>query len=197
MRIGLDVDGILYKWDLTAGYMLREVLPDSPYTGEPLLMQESESWNHIQQIVAPEHWKWLWTEGVRLGLFRHGHMYKGTIQAVRRLALQGDIVIITHRPKAAVPDTLAWLAYQQLPIAEIHILTNGEPKSRVPNLDVFLDDKPENCTDMLKTGAEVCIWDRPWNQQAVDGVIRLSSWAAFERVVEHRQHTRKLLGLAA
>lgn len=183
-RIGLDVDGIMYKWDLTAGYMLREVLPNSPYKDERLLMAESTHWNHIQEIVSKEHWKWLWSEGVRLGLFRHGHMYKGTIQAVRRLSALGDIVIITHRPKAAVPDTLAWLAYQQLPISEIHILTNGEPKSRVPDLDIFLDDKPENCYDMVDNSPKtrVWMWDRPWNQDAV-GISRIASWGQFESEV--------------
>lgn len=197
MRIGLDVDGILYEWERTARYMLREVLPDSPYTKDGPLGVPSTRWNYIKDNVSREHNKWLWDEGVKLGMFRHGHLYPGTIEAVKRLARRGQIVIITHRPERAVPDTLAWLAYHQLPLSEIHILSNQEPKSQISNLDVFLDDKPENCTDMLKTGAEVCIWDRPWNQQAVDGVIRLSSWATFERVVEHRRHTRKLIGLAA
>lgn len=184
MRIGLDVDGVLYKWDLTAGYMLREVLPDSPYKGDPRLMIESPSWHYIEGIVSKEHWRWLWNEGVKLGLFRHGHLYKGAIQAVRRLATFGEIVIITHRPKQAVPDTLAWLAYQQLPISEIHILTKGEPKSRVNDLDVFLDDKPENCEDMrANSEARVGIWNRPWNQTS-DFSPRIYSWQDFESMVE-------------
>lgn len=193
MRIGLDVDGILYQWEKTARYMLREVLPDSPYTVDGPMGKVQSCWTYIEDNISKEHSKWLWSEGVRLGLFRHGHMYPGTIEAVRRLARRGEIVIITHRPAKAVQDTLAWLAYHQLPLSEIHILSNQEPKSLIANLDVFLDDKPENCTDMLKTGAEVCLWDRPWNQrEPVDGVIRLSSWPTFERVVENRKYDKTI-----
>jgi uncharacterized HAD superfamily protein len=164
LRIGIDLDGVCYHWEKTARYMLREILPNSPYKGDPALERPSMGWDYIEHNVAPEHWKWLWSEGVKLGLFRYGHMFKGTIEAVRKLAQLGDIIVITHRPAAAVPDTLAWLAYQQLPLAGVHILTHQEPKSTVEPCDFFLDDKPENCIDMNDTGAEVWLMDRPWNQ---------------------------------
>jgi uncharacterized HAD superfamily protein len=147
--------------------MLREILPNSPYKGDPSLERPSTGWDYIEHNVAPEHWKWLWSEGVKLGLFRYGHMFKGTIEAVRKLAQLGDIIVITHRPAAAVPDTLAWLAYQQLPLAGVHILTHQEPKSTVEPCDFFLDDKPENCIDMNDTGAEVWLMDRPWNRHCI------------------------------
>lgn len=164
MRIGLDIDGVMYQWDKTTRYMLREVLPDSPY--KDLLHQDSLSWDWVQERVAPEHWNWLWTEGVRLGLFRYGHLYSGTIQAVRELATLGEVVLITHRPKQAVNDTLAWLTYQNLPLAGVHLLTNQENKASVrPWCDVYLDDKPENITDLCEgTPAQlVCLMRRPWN----------------------------------
>lgn len=180
MRLGIDIDGVMYHWDRTARYMLREVLPGSPYKKDGPLGQESQHWDHIQELVAPEHWKWLWTEGVRLGLFRHGHLYPGTIQAIRRLAELGDIVVITSRPKAAVPDTMAWLAYQQLHISEVHILVNGEPKSSVPSCDIYIDDKFENCVELERnTEGFVCLMDRPWNQAGLFWP-RVRSWAEFE-----------------
>jgi uncharacterized HAD superfamily protein len=167
LRIGIDLDGVCYHWEKTARYMLREILPNSPYKGDPSLERPSTGWDYIEHNVAPEHWKWLWSEGVKLGLFRYGHMFKGTIEAVRKLAQLGDIIVITHRPAAAVPDTLAWLAYQQLPLAGVHILTHQEPKSTVEPCDFFLDDKPENCIDMNDTGAEVWLMDRPWNRHCI------------------------------
>jgi uncharacterized HAD superfamily protein len=164
MRIGVDLDGVLYEWEKTARYMLREVLPNSPYPKDGPLGQTSADWNYIENNVDPEHWGWLWTEGVGLGLFRHGHMFPGTIKYMRMLADLGEVIIITHRPKAAVPDTLAWLGYQQLPLSGIHILTNEEPKSGV-KVDYFIDDKVENCLDVYQnTGATVFLMNRPWNQ---------------------------------
>lgn len=163
MRIGLDIDGVCYMWEKTARYMLREVLPNSPY--KKVLKQESLGWDWIKQQVLPGHWEWLWKQGIELGLFRYGHSYPGTIQAMRELSTLGEIVIITHRPKQAVNDTLAWLSYQNLPIAGVHLLTNEENKGLVrPECDVYLDDKPENCLDFANyTKGKVFLMRRPWN----------------------------------
>jgi uncharacterized HAD superfamily protein len=192
VRIGLDIDGVMYKWDKTARYMLRDVLPNSPY--KESLQCESQGWDWIKENVAPEHWQWLWTEGVRLGLFRYGHLYPGTIQAVRRLAEIGDVILITHRPKEAVTDTLAWLGVMHMPLSGLHLLTNVEPKSWVrPQCDVYLDDKPDNIVDLMD-GTEakaVCLMRRPWNSMYTpdDGLYRdtgrvVNGWGEFIRVVE-------------
>jgi uncharacterized HAD superfamily protein len=188
MRIGLDIDGVMYKWDKTARYMLRDVLPNSPY--KELLKQESQGWDWIKDNVAPEHWEWLWTEGVRLGLFRYGHLYPGTIQAVRTLAERGhEIVLITHRPKQAVTDTLAWLGMLDLPISGLHLLTNQEPKSLVrPGCEVYLDDKPENVEDLYwKADGAVCLMRRPWNKSYIPStanIVEIFTWDGFVTAVE-------------
>lgn len=165
LRLGIDIDGVMYEWDRTARYMLRDVLPNSPY--KRTLQRESQGWDWIEEQIAPGHWQWLWTEGIRLGLFRYGHMYPGTIQAVRRLAEIGEVVLITHRPKEAITDTLAWLGLLNLPLSGLHLLTNSEAKSIVrPTCDVYLDDKPDNIVDLAEnTSAEqVCLMRRPWNK---------------------------------
>lgn len=177
MRIGLDIDGVMYEWDKTARYMLREVLPNSPYKDS--LRTESQSWNYIQEMVLPEHWDWLWDEGVKLGLFRYGHLFPGTIQAVRALAQKNEIIIITHRPKQAVNDTLDWLSYLKLPLTGVHILSNGEKKSSVlPHCDIYLDDKPENIVDyLLNTEAASVLREQPWNRV----YARSASWGMVSR----------------
>jgi hypothetical protein len=190
VRLGIDIDGVMYKWDKTARYMLRDVLPGSPY--REVLQQESSSWDWIKEQVSPEHWRWLWTEGVRLGLFRYGHLYPGTIQAMRLLVKQGhEVVLITHRPQSAVPDTFAWLSWLNLPLAGLHLLTNAEPKSLVhPQCDVYLDDKPDNIEDLhLRTGARaVCLMRRPWNTMYTpDAPFThiVKTWGEFHSVVEN------------
>jgi len=180
MRFGIDLDGVCYQWDKTARYMLREVLPDSQYKS-PVgpLSQESQDWDYIERHVSKEDWQWLWTEGVRLGLFRHGHLYPGTIKYLHALASLGELIVITHRPKSAVEDTLAWLVYQQLPLSGIHILTNQEPKTSV-KCDVYIDDKLENVIALATTGARVYLMDRPWNYGLTPaGVVRVFGWKNF------------------
>jgi uncharacterized HAD superfamily protein len=180
VRIGIDLDGVCYKWDATARYMLREVLPNSPYKAGPLKTTESQHWDWIKEQVAPEHWAWLWEEGPKLGLYRYGHLYPGTVQAIRRLAELGEVVFITHRPKDAVNDTLAWLGFLDLPVSGLHLLTNMEPKSTVlPHCDIYLDDKPENIYDLdTNTDGMAVLRRQPWNW-AHHAKVDVYSWTEF------------------
>lgn len=189
MRIGIDIDGVLYQWDKTARYMLREVLPNSPYKKDGPLGKESTHWDYIKEHVDSDHWRWLWKEGVELGLFRYGHLYPGSIVAMRQLATLGELVLITHRPKQALNDTLAWLGYLDLPVAEFHFMNHEQPKSSVrPQCDVYLDDKIENCEDLAKNtkASLVALMDRPWNHRgfscAVD-IKRVYDWRDFQNWV--------------
>lgn len=185
MRIGLDIDGVMYEWEKTARFMLREVLPNSPYKKDGPLGRPSTHWDYIKENCSPEHWRWLWNEAVELGLFRYGHLCKGTIQAVRQLATLGEVVLITRRPRSAVGDTLAWLGYLNLPIAGVFMPGDNEPKSSVkPECDVYLDDNADNCEDLfLNTKARgVFLMDRPWNQARWRhyGIRRVHSWQEFQ-----------------
>lgn len=198
MRIGVDVDEVLYHWEKTARYLLREVLPNSPYTKEGPLGQKSTYWNYIPDNVSKEHWDWLWTEGVKKGMFRNGHLIHGALEGCRGLKRLGhQIIIITHRPALAVNDTLAWLSFQQLDLSEVHIQTSQEPKSSVrPFCDVYIDDKYENCRDLLdNTPARVvALFNHPWNQincptivkesgEKRQDLVRVNSWREFVQMV--------------
>ena len=158
MRIGLDVDGVMYHFQKTACYMLNKEF------GYSLSPEAWSHWNWPKDIVDKKHWQWLWGTGVKNGLFRYGHLYKGTIEAVRDLSNRGDVVIITSRPRHAVQDTLDWISYINLPIREVHILSDGEPKSSVRHCDFYVDDKPENIEDYYKnTNGHPMLWRRSWN----------------------------------
>lgn len=118
-------------------------------------------------------------------MFRHGHLYPGSIEAIRRLAQIGDVVIVTHRPASAVPDTLAWLAYNQFPLRGVHILSNEQSKAGVGPFDLFIDDKPENCAELVATGARVATPDRRWNRgRDIPAVDRVYSWGEFVALAE-------------
>lgn len=162
LRFGLDVDGVMYMWDKTARYMLRT---ERGYTRDQL-GRPSRYWNEIADIVSKEDWQWLWGTGVKMGLFRYGHLFTGTIEAVRTLSTIGDAVVITHRPRSAVQDTLDWLSFLKLPFTEIHLLTSGEPKSKVPHCNLYVDDKPENCVDFNdNTDGLPLLWSRESNYE--------------------------------
>lgn len=173
MRIGLDIDGVIYQWEKTARYMLREILPGQRYRDDPALRVQSPRWDYIKDVVDKEAWDWLWTHGVHLGLFRYGHLYPGAIEAIRGLNALGSVSLVTHRPASAVRDTLAWLSLLDLPIEGLHILSGGEPKSTVtPEFDYFVDDKPSNVLDLeLRTKTKVALMRRPWNHDHQRGTV--------------------------
>lgn len=195
MRIGIDLDGVCYQWTKTARYMLREILPNSPYTKDGPMGTECTEWDYIKHNVAPEHNKWLWDEGVKLGLFRHGHLFPGTIKALRALDKLGDLVAITQRPTRAINDTMAWIAFHGLPFREVHVL-QGQSKTSVRRCDLYIDDKPENCAELYARwegtrSAAVCLPDRPWNQHfdAPDaGCVRTYSWDDFVQIARRIKH---------
>lgn len=185
MKLGIDIDGVMYNWESTARYMLRNVLPNSSYKHSGVLDEPSTTWNWIPDKIDKKHWNWLWKEGVELGLFRYGNLYPGTVDVIRALSKKHKITLITHRPKQAVKDTLAWLGFLDLPIAGLHILTDQAPKSEVrPMCDVYLDDKIENIEDLQQnTKAKlVCLMDQPWNQE-YEAKTRVHDWWHFLALV--------------
>jgi hypothetical protein len=176
IRLGLDIDGVIYKWPETARYLLLT------HWGLENVSFEGRIENHIPAEINA----WLWSEGVKdHGLFRYGSIYKGSREFLAKIEPFCDNVIITRRPFNAIPDTLDWLAYQKLPTAEIHIVGPNKSKSEVtPHCDVYLDDEIGNVNDFLEnTKARVIMPDRPWNQDLPDKIMgwhRCYSWTQIE-----------------
>lgn len=175
-RVGIDLDGCVYDFERTARYMLRAQFH---YRKDGPMGSPSTHWDYIEEHVQPEEWQWLWNEGVKNGLFKHGHLFTGAIEGLKGLSYFGDLVVITHRPAKAVQDTLEWLAYNRFPLREVHILTEQQPKSSVP-CDIYIDDGPHVLRE-LKANAyingiksTVVRMERPWNSQS--GGNSVSSW---------------------
>jgi len=174
VRIALDLDGVVYQWDKTARYMLRTM---RGYDDAPSLKMESQSWDHIQENVEEDDWRWLWTEGVDLGLFRYGHLYPGSIEAIRHLARLGLVEVVTQRPVSATQDTLDFLSYLKLPFSAVHILHQGQGKSTL-HADVYIDDGPHVVTDVNANSPTslLVLMDRPWNGMVQGHFARARSW---------------------
>lgn len=136
-------------------------------------------WDGHLRYMTKEQNDWMWTKGVDHGLFRHGHVRKGAVEATRAIDEIADIVIITHRPRTARQDTIDWLSFHRIPVAEVHLLSDNEPKSSV-ECDLYLDDKDSNVLEisMKRPDSMSIVWDRAWNRVMPDGVYeRAYSWA--------------------
>lgn len=196
--IGLDLDGIVYQWDSTARFMLRHHISSEGRQPATELFFPSLDYNSIQSMVTEEDWQWLWTDAITDGLFRYGHVEQGAMEGVRDLANLGDIVVITSRPKAAVNDTIGWLAmmFGRIPLAGVVIQSNGQNKSDVhPTPNVYIDDMPHIADDILdRTHSSLVMLDQPWNQGYEGGpeelflrrlrLFRAKGWTDVVRAVK-------------
>jgi len=149
------------EWQRTYRYMM------NTYRGTKIPPVEEfwYDWNAPDEFTTHEDRVWIWTEGVRLGLFLQGHVTTGALVGLGALSAAGhELCIVTHRPKQAVSDTLAWVSlhFKIIPLSGFHILTNEEPKSSV-DADILIDDKLSNCDDWASTGRNAILFHRPWN----------------------------------
>jgi 5'(3')-deoxyribonucleotidase len=187
LKIALDLDGVVYEWERTARYLLREE------RGCMGLDTESTHWDWIKGQVERDDWNWLWHDGVKLGLFRYGHVVKGAIRGIRALRRQRHkIVVVTSRPQIAVPDTIDWLALLQHRAAGvyfdgIHILTEGQAKTTV-SAELLIDDRLENVEDWLKAGRKALLFDRAWNRgmPVPVGAERALGWGHLVKIMERK-----------
>lgn len=165
MRIALDCDEVLYSWERTARYLLRNVYPGET-TGMPL-DKPFEEW-FLPLVIGEQAYGWLFSEGIRAGLFRHGHVITGAMLGVRALKARGhDLLVVTHRPEAGVQDTLAWLDFHfgkedPYPWSGVSILSRAEPKTDVA-WDILVDDSPENIDQANAAGRIGLQFAAAWN----------------------------------
>lgn len=173
--LGIDLDGTLYNYHTAFVYMARN------YLG--VKIPDASEWSHWgwpdEYLDEFEH-RWMHQDAIALGLYRYGHIMKGAIIACRKLAAQHDLVVVTHRPRAAVRDTIAWLNYVNLPFSGINILSSGQPKTAV-DWDLLIDDKTENIDDALLCGRKGILFDRPWNKDYQ--ATQRGDWSTMERQV--------------
>lgn len=161
MKIGCDVDGVLYKWTTSVNQALYQKFG---LRG----LKEHEYWDYIKVRVTPEQWRWIWNEGVYDVFGRTWNTYPGVHTNVQRWAREHDVHLITHRPRAAAPATYEFAWELQAQILQVKVLEPGVPKSTAGMYDVFIDDRDIVAEDILaNTAATFFMPNREWNADFV------------------------------
>lgn len=164
MRIGIDIDGVLYPWtDYANAAVMRQFGVPDP--GEHL------HWDHLLEQVGQERFGWLWTLDAAEEVFGWRGTYPGVAKAFGSILDSGhECHFVTHRnPALTGALTANFLEYHfgHKKWAGLHVLSRT-PKHTVLEWDVFIDDKPDTVLDMLKhTDAKVFAPARPWNTRLV------------------------------
>jgi 5'-nucleotidase len=117
-------------------------------------------------------------------IFRTMPMVAGAADALWRLSDAGVwIRIITHRlynnwsHAIAVGDTVAWLDAVGIPYRDLCFL-GAKPQVEA---DCYVDDAPHNVGALRAIGAQVIVFDRPYNRDLADP--RAVDWAEVEQLV--------------
>lgn len=182
MKIGIDVDGCLA--DFNTSY--RDRILDQ--TGILLPMIDDtypDCWNYEQAAgVTSEQASAIWRSiKDSPDFWRSMRPLKDARFAIKVLAdvsWMTDVYFITSRPgKTSKQQTESWLrayGYYQAPTVLISENSKGLIAAGL-GLDVFVDDKLENCEEVLiaRPACRVFLVDAPWNRTREIGASRVSS----------------------
>lgn len=184
MRIGVDVDGVLARFNESFAQRLvdvtgRSLIPtgaDFPCWGWPshygyTAAEESATWENVRQD------KTFW---FRLGAYDDTHT---VLLELLRLQLIGhDIYFITSRPGVrAKQQTEDWLRVQGFASTPTVLISSAKGMcAQALCLDSYVDDRWENVVDVAESTltCHTCLLDRPWNQgrpHDAFGVVRVNS----------------------
>lgn len=165
MKIGLDVDGVLYRWGKAARAVMSECFG----------VEISEDEWFGEHHCTPDQWTWMWSDEGVARVFYEGRVFPGAVAFVRRLQDLGEVHLITAIPPNAEAARARWLRRRGLGSLPLHVVNpptvndgrNPAVKSEVrPQCDVYIDDNPANCVELAQntTARLVILVDHTWNR---------------------------------
>lgn len=173
MRLGIDLDGVVADFDGGWTRMYAEEFGRPPH-------QAVREWDGLHRLThfadMAEFWDWMHSREI----FGQLDLVPGALAGLTELAADHDIVIITAKQDAAIPQTLRWIADRGLPTREIHFTS---AKHEVA-CDVYLDDSPRVLPRLVqhRPQALVCRMVAPWNEP-VPGTVDIAGWPEFVAAV--------------
>lgn len=176
MRVGLDMDGVIYNFVEDLRDYLTNNLHRSPETlPEPDRWEFWTDWN-----MSFKQFKYVMESGIESGeLFANGPMYDGA-EGINYLTSKGHTVhILTHRDHRVEQRTYDWFASKGLTVHSITL--NGDKTAE--EFDIYFDDKPENVAAVLEAGRKAFLLDRPWNQKAKEA--RVFGWPGILKAIDN------------
>lgn len=184
MKIGVDLDGVLYNFH---GAFIDHLRASGQYERYEV-KHVFDRWNFFEQWgMSQEEFVSHCNSGVDSGIIFRGPARKRAASSLRRIKKAGnEIHIITDRsfgstPEASKQATYDWLNEHQIPYDSV---TFSADKT-VVKTDMFVEDKLENYDALDKAGTEVYLINRPWNRRT-DFRRRISGITEFANIVTGR-----------
>jgi uncharacterized HAD superfamily protein len=171
MRIAIDIDSTLHHyWDLFALLARRRF-------GVSLAYDEQVTWDIVQlrreQVAA------LVSESHRAEHVLAAAPYAGAVAVVAAWHADGHFIHVTsHRSTDAHAATAAWLDQIGLPYDDLHCSWDKITRCSEIDIDVLIDDSPQNILRAQEAGIVPATIAHPWNRELCreEGVICAADW---------------------
>jgi hypothetical protein len=173
--VALDCDGVLMQ--MVAQF---QAFIEHQYHVE-VAYGDFKHWNpqynfNIPPADIPKMWDFVWS---------HPEIpYPGAYSFLRRLEKQFEVHLISKRNEGPAQDH-AKLYFPALGVSEdkIHLVGRRQTKStfvREIGAQMFVDDNPENCTEVLNNTDHVTVFlfSRPWNEGCKSLIDTRKQWTS-------------------
>lgn len=192
LRWGVDLDGVCVDFNSAYIQLIKDITgkqlptpgPDYPtcwnYAAKDGITPEEDDkvWDHIKQA---ENYFWAKLPA-----------YPGTKDALGVLLdrrYEGDeIYFITSRPGAKAKfQSELWLRRNGFPDPTVLVTSDKGPVAKGLKLDIFIDDKPENCADVALASPNTAVYmvKQPYNRDFVfEGDYRIKPIESVQAVID-------------
>ena len=152
MKIGFDVDGVLYPWHYSIHRYFKEL---KGYEGD-----ESRFWKEKAKQISEEEWSYLVTIPI---LYEDTAPIYRTKEYLDMFSEKANLFYITSRPKELARITEKFLKKLDAPFKEnLFIAEDKAPVVRLLSLDYYVDDQARHL-ERLKGITNVFLYTQPHN----------------------------------
>jgi hypothetical protein len=175
MRLAIDIDSTLHHyWDILSEVSVRRFGIELPY-------DEQFTWGITR--LRPDQLELCIEESHTDERILAGTPYPGAVEAVRRWHDDGHFVHVTsHRARDRKDATAAWLQRIGLPWDDLNCSNDKVSRCVELEVDVLIDDGPENLAAALEHGIAAATLRHPWNRDLCEeeDVLCARDWFELE-----------------
>ena len=179
MRIAIDIDSTLHHyWDVLSEVSVRRFGIELPY-------DEQFTWGITR--LRPDQLELCIEESHTNERILAGTPYPGAVEAVSRWHQQGHFVHVTsHRDRDRRDATAAWLQRIGLPFDDLHCSYDKVSRCVELEIDLLIDDGPENLSAALDQGILGATIGHPWNRDVCEeeDILCARDWTELEQLLE-------------
>lgn len=176
MKIGLDIDGVIYPWQEE---LYRYFQENKGYSGT-----YREFWLDYSHTLTESQWRFYVSIPF---LYSSTTPRKDVTDTLPKLAELGEIYYITHRSPDLLHTTQKFLNLIDAPFRSNLVLTSDKPTYiRLLNIDYFLDDRTEVVKE-LEGITTAYLFRQVHNLNSRDGFNTVGSLREFYEIVKGRE----------